>query len=1098
MKKSKSFIQIGILGLALWLAAAPSRGQPAPSQQGSPPPASAPTTQATAPSSQPTTSPAATQPTTAPALEAGEKIPLSMNNMPLDQVAKFISEKTGKPVIPAESVKSKQITIASSKTMTVREALALVAEALRQNGVIMEEGPGAINLRALAEVKQTRLRVVGPQESLAAIEDKGLIVEKVFALKYYDPSKIKDVIVPMLPAWGHLTADSASRTLIVADSVANLERIEQIITTLDTPVSTHMQPRVFQITQGDAREILPILSALISGLLGKPTKEAVTTVTGTAAPSAPAAPGGPARTGQRQTSGASGQRTQSTGGGRTPGAPSATGGAAAATVVFIEEAKTPVVLMAEASRNWIIAVAPPEILDQIAEWIAKLDQPSRVEKVFDIYPVEKGDIDEVSRQLSDSIEALPDPDVRASIRIVPFVQARKLLVFGTQRGREIVRDILSKLDVDASEFRQVQTFELKYADAEDVAKKIETLFSGRVVTSESSWYRAYSPDTAALRVKIVPDTRRNAVTVITDAPTMEKIRDLIVHEWDLPISGEDVEPRVFTLQHADPVQVKTLLEEMFSQKGEQGVSFYDYLFGRQSSATAVPVGRLYGQFSFQAMPNSNKLIVTTKNPANYEVIGRLIEKLDQPQEAGLPKIFELKHANAEDLAEQLNSLLAEPGTLAEILRSQRDLRAISRSTVVSGDTTTAQDANATSTTTSTMRFWWQVSRPRTDEQPTSNMIGRIRFVPVNRRNALMVLAPQAYVAEIEKLITELDKPGMQVLIHAIVAEVQHDDTTTLGLRIAADDSLLSDPRLTDTAIGGGFSATRNDLFGGTFAIGDQTFGRLVLQTNINVSFLIQLLMKKYNMQVLFEPKLYTSDNQQSDFFDGQDVPILTESRTSAEGTSTVSNVTYVAIGANLSVRPHITQEGGVDLSINLAISRIVPGESLQGNVVFDRRETTTHVIVQDGQTVMLSGIVHQEEFDEVRKAPILGDIPLIGLLFRNVNKAKRNRELVAFITPHVIGSPQQAQEKMGSEIRTMEEMRNKMRTTQPGQDEPPRLELPPASGEPPPPDSDPPPRRLEAPPPVDADEPNAAQAPPAGDPIPPKPQQRENRRGPPA
>ena len=75
------------------------------------------------------------------------------------------------------------------------------------------------------------------------------------------------------------------------------------------------------------------------------------------------------------------------------------------------------------------------------------------------------------------------------------------------------------------------------------------------------------------------------------------------------------------------------------------------------------------------------------------------------------------------------------------------------------------------------------------------------------------------------------------------------------------------------------------------------------------------------MQVLFEPKLYTSDNQQSDFFDGQDVPILTEARTSAEGTSTVSSVTYVAIGANLSVRPHITQEGGVDLSINLAVSR---------------------------------------------------------------------------------------------------------------------------------------------------------------------------------
>ena len=89
------------------------------------------------------------------------------------------------------------------------------------------------------------------------------------------------------------------------------------------------------------------------------------------------------------------------------------------------------------------------------------------------------------------------------------------------------------------------------------------------------------------------------------------------------------------------------------------------------------------------------------------------------------------------------------------------------------------------------------------------------------------------------------------------------------------------------------------------------------------------------------------------------------------------------LGLGSQIRPHITKNGNVDLLINLEISRIVPGSTSQGNPIFDRREVTTHVIVQAGQTIMLSGIIRQEEYEEVRKVPLLGDIPLIGVLFRS-------------------------------------------------------------------------------------------------------------------
>ena len=118
----------------------------------------------------------------------------------------------------------------------------------------------------------------------------------------------------------------------------------------------------------------------------------------------------------------------------------------------------------------------------------------------------------------------------------------------------------------------------------------------------------------------------------------------------------------------------------------------------------------------------------------------------------------------------------------------------------------------------------------------------------------------------------------------------------------------------------------------------------------------------------------------------------------------MTEIDYEEIGTRIRVRPHITTKGSVDLLINLEISRIVPGSTALGNFIFDRREVTTHVIVQDAQTIMLSGIIRAEQFDEVRKVPLLGDLPWIGKLFRSIDKGTRNRELVVFITPRVMST----------------------------------------------------------------------------------------------
>ncbi|KKK83745.1 hypothetical protein LCGC14_2790310, partial [marine sediment metagenome] len=122
----------------------------------------------------------------------------------------------------------------------------------------------------------------------------------------------------------------------------------------------------------------------------------------------------------------------------------------------------------------------------------------------------------------------------------------------------------------------------------------------------------------------------------------------------------------------------------------------------------------------------------------------------------------------------------------------------------------------------------------------------------------------------------------------------------------------------------------------------------------------------------------------------------------------------------------------VDMMINLEISRIVPGSNSQGNPIFDRREVTTHVIVQAGQTIMLSGIIRQEDFSDVRKVPLLGDLPLIGPLFRSIDKGVRNRELVVFITPHVMSTPDEVDAEMIQPKEALRRIEDSLRSDGPG------------------------------------------------------------------
>lgn len=866
----------------------------------------------------------ATQPA-APVPPGEEEVSLAFKDMGMDQIARFLADKTHKVVIPMEPVKQIKLTIVSSEKMKLSEAMLVLREALRQSGAILEEGPRVITIRATSDARQSNNPVLQPDEPLSKIADKSRIVDKIFQIKHYDTVKLKDVVLPFLPSYGYIVADPNTRRLVVTAPVSSLERIEKLIGSLDVATFDQTVKKFIEIKHGDATEIAGILRTLIGSTLSKDAGSSST----------PGAPGGAPR--QPSPDGSIGDSIS---------------------------------IIPDPTRNWIIAIAPAPAMKQIEAWIEELD---------------------------------------------------------------------TAMDPSRANNLATKVFEIKHGDAEQVRINIEDLFAPPQQQGFNPYYYGGRQPRAPggnEKFKVTADARRNTVTVMADPVTIARVAKLIEEDWDAPLAQAEAQPKIYVLQHADPVRMKDLLTELFTKK-EEAFDYRRLFFGgapqeRQTEA----VGRLYGQFTIETMPDSNRLVVVAKNANNYVVIDNLIKELDQPEDAGVPQAIELKHANAEELAEQLNASMSEPGTLAEILRSERDLTSTARSRGLASSERSAAGGAAAgadgaqpqqAAAPGVMRFWWQTSRPRTDERPMSNLIGKIRFVPINRRNAILILAPKAYMSPILALVEEMDRPGMQVIIHAVIAEVQHNDQTTVGMRFASDPAILSDPRLGDMAIGGSTDFTHNQLYGGTFAIGGATFGSNVVRTNINVNVLLQLLMRKFNTKILFEPKLYTADNQQAEFFDGQDVPFQTNSQTSAEGTSISRSFDYTAVGTRLSIRPHITREGDVDLRVNLELSNIVPGETTLGNFLFDRRETTTHVVIHDGQTVMLSGIVRTEDYNDVRKIPLLGDLPGIGGAFRNTDKAKRNRELIAFITPIVVRSEVADSAKaMDPYVKSLQRLKNAM------------------------------------------------------------------------
>lgn len=280
-------------------------------------------------------------------------------------------------------------------------------------------------------------------------------------------------------------------------------------------------------------------------------------------------------------------------------------------------------------------------------------------------------------------------------------------------------------------------------------------------------------------------------------------------------------------------------------------------------------------------------------------------------------------------------------------------------------------------------------------------------------NALVVTAPADTMRQIKQVIKQLDIRRGQVLVEAIIAEVSLSRSRNLGVNVAAfEDSGPGAASILDSET---LRAVPSLAMDGT-PLGLIQQGLNVALGKINDSgtsfaILVNALSGNTNTNVLSTPSLVTRDNEEAEIKVGQEVPFVTGNFTgnnSGGGTSGVANpfqtIERKDVGLTLSFTPQISKGDTIQLTIDQEISSIAQGSSQSGAVdlITNNRTLTTSVEVDNGQILVLGGLIDDQVTETVQKVPLLGDIPLLGELFTSRSVQKNKRNLLNFIRPTIL------------------------------------------------------------------------------------------------
>ena len=650
------------------------------------------------------------------------------------------------------------------------------------------------------------------------------------------------------------------------------------------------------------------------------------------------------------------------------------------------QAPQSVTIIADPISNSLVVGAATEDLPMVRDLVGRLDAEQTSPDInVAVFPLAKANATSVS-QIIQSLFRDSGTTVGPSVAINVDDRINALVVSAGENDLKRIEELAKQLDTDeVRRVSEIRVFGLKHASATDLALLLNTALNTKPesLTSQSAdrqellqfITRTNEENdliTTGLKegVLITPDPRTNSLVVSAPVDNMPLIEQIITK---LDSSSPQIaQIKVFQLNNADARQMSDVLSNLFQLQAAGGQT------NTRSIRYTLVMPAAGGAANADGAPTigtaeQNALTVTVDVRTNSLLIGgsqhyvalssQIIEELDSsPAQERITKVYRLKNSQASDLAQALQAFLDQ---------------ANQRVTSVLG-------AEAVGT-----------AQRLLDEE--------VAIVAEPISNALLVSASPRYFEQVEEMIVELDQPQKQVLIQVLLAEITLDGSTEWGMEWKSDIDLAEKDIPGNTAsINSRFGLDPSSALGGLTAV----------LTGDNWGFILRAMQSDGRLEILSRPQILAVDNMAATIEVGQMVPVVTGSRVTERGDS-INTFEYQNVGIQLEVTPRINPDGIVKMDVSptissLSSSSVAISAGYEAPIINNRSATTT-VSVQDGQTIVIGGLISTEDNERITKIPWLGDIPYIGAAFKKTKKTRVRSELLIILTPHVISNPSEAE-----------------------------------------------------------------------------------------
>ncbi len=489
----------------------------------------------------------------------------------------------------------------------------------------------------------------------------------------------------------------------------------------------------------------------------------------------------------------------------------------------------------------------------------------------------------------------------------------------------------------------------------------------------------------------------NNSLVITDYAANVTRLARIIANLDNPRSGNDVD--VVQIKNSIATDVALAVSRLLDETARSG----------NAPGAVVDPGQ---RVTVMADPRTNSVLLRTSSGAKMQLARSLISQLDKPasgEQANMRVVY-LRNAEAVKLVEVLRAVLSGDQSSGSGLSGSRTQNQ-QQSSLLGGNTN--QNPNLPGGLNTVQQPLQQSGG--TSQGPVTIAAGGAIIAADPATNSLIITAPEPVYRNIRTVIDKLDSRRAQVYIESLIVEVRADKAAELGIQwqflnpSSSGSSVIGGTNLPARGTGSNIldASTTSGLAGigaglniGLVRSGVSIFGA---ENIINLGVLARALETEADANIKATPNLLTLDNEEARIIIGQNVPFITGQYTGTAGATAnpFQTIERKDVGTTLRVRPQVSEGGAVRMQIFQEVSS-VQDVSLAAGLITNKRAIESNVLVDDGQIVVLGGLIQDTVEGNVSKVPLLGDIPGIGRLFRYDSRKRAKTNLLVFLRPIVI------------------------------------------------------------------------------------------------